>query len=837
MIKKGHRYMKKILNWIPIIIAVLAIFLVYLIFTQKDRKSAINVAEETLQYLKNGCIMYDNYSLGRESKDLMTIRSAAGVLTDYFGKTELTDEAWLTGYAENQNLTGIILTDQNGELLAESEAAEYGIWTDILKKKNILDIAQNARKTYAEHIKLEDSSYDYAIASAPQILGLILVYRDTVSSGEDDNDITLNMLVSGYNFDMDAAVIITDEDIIRSSNIPELPEGLALTECPVKEFDTSSWGQEHLIQLEYNGNLWYGGCSSYKNYQLYAFFPQNRLFNERTAMMGYTATFVIFFWFLLVMIRFRMARADMNKIQSQFRTIRAISSIYTSNILIQIDKREWEPIKLSEDMQIYLKESYDAEEMLQAVVKNSIAPKFWENYRKFADLTTMRERLGQKNSLEYDFMLKDGKWYSSMIIPQTRDESGNVVTILLVNRDISEEKKRELDGRQRLRYAMEQEQRANAVKTDFLRRMSHDIRTPINGIRGMVSISNHHLGNMQKQRECNEKILRASGFLLDLVNDVLDMNKLESGEIKLENRLFNMTELLQETADIIDTQAVEAGVAFVLNPYQGMHDWFVGSPLHFRQIIQNIMSNAVKYNREKGFVEVSCQEISNDGIWSEIKFTCVDTGIGMSREFQKHVFDPFAQEQSEARTRYAGTGLGLAIVKELVEQMGGKIEFSSEKGIGTVFIVTLKLKISSTIPEQEKKEKTPEKSIAGTRVLLVEDNDLNMEIAEFMLANANVQVVCAWNGQQAVELFEQSQQGEFDLILMDIMMPVMNGLTAAKTIRGMERKDAAEIPIIAMTANAFSDDIEQSREAGMNEHLSKPLDAQKLVEVIRKYIF
>ena len=257
---------------------------------------------------------------------MMTIRSAAGVLTDYFGKTELTDEAWLTGYAENQNLTGIILTDQNGELLAESEAAEYGIWTDILKKKNILDIAQNARKTYAEHIKLEDSSYDYAIASAPQISGLILVYRDTVSSGEDDNDITLNMLVSGYNFDMDAAVIITDEDIIRSSNIPELPEGLALTECPVKEFDTSSWGQEHLIQLEYNGNLWYGGCCSYKNYQLYAFFPQNRLFNERTAMMGYTATFVIFFWFLLVMIRFRMARADMNKIQSQFRTIRAISS-------------------------------------------------------------------------------------------------------------------------------------------------------------------------------------------------------------------------------------------------------------------------------------------------------------------------------------------------------------------------------------------------------------------------------------------------------------------------------------------------------------------------------
>lgn len=369
MIKKGHKYMKKILNWISIIIAVLAIFLVYLIFTQKDRKGAINVAEETLQYLKNGCIMYDNYSLGRESKDLMTIRSAAGVLTDYFGKTELTDEAWLTGYAENQNLTGIILTDQNGELLAGSEAAEYGIWTDILKKKNILDIAQNARKTYAEHIKLEDSSYDYAIASAPQISGLILVYRDTVSSGEDDNDITLNMLVSGYNFDMDAAVIITDEDIIRSSNIPELPEGLALTECPVKEFDTSSWGQGHLIRLEYNGNLWYGGCCAYKNYQLYAFFPQNRVFNERTAMMGYTATFIIFFWFLLVMIRFRMARADMNKIQSQVRTIRAISSIYTSNILIQIDKREWEPIKLSEDMQIYLKESYDAEEMLQAVVK------------------------------------------------------------------------------------------------------------------------------------------------------------------------------------------------------------------------------------------------------------------------------------------------------------------------------------------------------------------------------------------------------------------------------------------------------------------------------------
>lgn len=836
MIKKGHRYMKKILNWIPIIIAVLAIFLVYLIFTQKDRKSAINVAEETLQYLKNGCIMYDNYSLGRESKDLMTIRSAAGVLTDYFGKTELMDEAWLTGYAENQNLTGIILTDQNGELLAESEAAEYGIWTDILKKKNILDIAQNARKTYAEHIKLEDSSYDYAIASAPQISGLILVYRDTVSSGEDDNDITLNMLVSGYNFDMDAAVIITDEDIIRSSNIPELPEGLALTECPVKEFDTSSWGQEHLIQLEYNGNLWYGGCCSYKNYQLYAFFPQNRLFNERTAMMGYTATFVIFFWFLLVMIRFRMARADMNKIQSQFRTIRAISSIYTSNILIQIDKREWEPIKLSEDMQIYLKESYDAEEMLQAVVKNSIAPKFWENYRKFADLTTMRERLGQKNSLEYDFMLKDGKWYSSMIIPQTRDESGNVVTILLVNRDISEEKKRELDGRQRLRYAMEQEQRANAVKTDFLRRMSHDIRTPINGIRGMVEVGDYYKNDLVKQEECRKKIWEASGFLLELINEVLDMGKLESEEVILERRSFDFFQLFQEIRTVIEKQARERGINIVVHKYNVTHEDLIGSPVHVKRVVMNILTNAIKYNKNNGEICIEFNEIQKDDNTINIRFKCEDTGIGMSESFQKTIYEPFAQEKAGARTVYGGTGLGMSITKSLVEKMGGTISFESEQDVGTTFYIELPFQIDQNIKHEELKTKEIKKaSIKGVNVLLAEDNELNMEIAEFVLESAGANVIKAFNGKEALEIFKESKPGEIDIILMDVMMPVMDGLEAARYIRWSNKENARDIPIIAMTANAFTEDRRRVLEAGMNEHLAKPLESEVLIKTIANY--
>ncbi|MDO5346520.1 MAG: ATP-binding protein [Lachnospiraceae bacterium] len=397
----------------------------------------------------------------------------------------------------------------------------------------------------------------------------------------------------------------------------------------------------------------------------------------------------------------------------------------------------------------------------------------------------------------------------------------------------------ELEYQKKLEQAIREAEHANMAKTDFLRRMSHDIRTPINGIRGMIEIGNHFPEDVQKQQECREKIWETSGFLLDLVNDVLDMSKLESGNIQLEEVPFNLSDVLHEVSMLIEVQAKEHGLTFRTVQENGTHWNLIGSPLHLRQMFMNVLSNAVKYNKKNGSVSMSCREVSSDEETAVFEFVCADTGIGMGEDFQKRLFDPFAQEDGTVRTSYSGTGLGLSIVKALVERMNGSIRFDSEKGKGTTFYITLPFQIDKNPPV---KEEEPEEIPCETReleklpILLVEDNELNMEIAEFVLEEEGALVTKAWNGKEAVEIFEKSAPGTYPVILMDLMMPVMDGLEATRTIRNLPREDAATVAIIAMTANSFNDDVENCRKAGMNEHLSKPLDFGELAETIKKYI-
>ena len=385
--------------------------------------------------------------------------------------------------------------------------------------------------------------------------------------------------------------------------------------------------------------------------------------------------------------------------------------------------------------------------------------------------------------------------------------------------------------------AAEDARRANIAKTDFLRRMSHDIRTPINGILGMIAIAEHFPNDCKKQGECREKVKEAAGFLLDLVNNILDMNKLESGAIVLEHESFDLMEVLQEINNIVEMNAGLKRVKVSVDYNQIRHRYLIGSPLHLKQILQNIEGNAVKYNREGGSIFCTVSETACENNIVTYKFVCSDTGRGMSTEFLSHAFEPFAQEDNSARTAYMGTGLGLPIAKQLVEMMGGTIQVESEQNIGTTFTVLLPFEIDTAYENGETFQKSvPEGDISGVKVLLVEDNELNMEIAKFLLEHAGIKVTTAFNGKEAVDIFASSEENQFDLILMDVMMPVMDGLTATRKIRAMNRKDAGKIPIFAMTANAFSDDIEESRKAGMNEHLSKPLDEKKMMSMIRRYV-
>ena len=388
-----------------------------------------------------------------------------------------------------------------------------------------------------------------------------------------------------------------------------------------------------------------------------------------------------------------------------------------------------------------------------------------------------------------------------------------------------------------LLIAAKKAEAANEAKTEFLQRMSHDIRTPINGICGMVNMADHYADDMEKQKEYRTKVKEASNLLLELVNDVLDMSKLESGEIVLEEIPFNLNKIFMEVFVVIEQMAAEQNIRIKWEKKEITHCALIGSPGYVKRVMMNILSNAVKYNRENGHIYISCIEIpSEQPEMTTMEFVCQDTGIGMTEEFQKCVFEPFAQEHTGSRTKFAGTGLGMAISRKLVEKMDGTITFESEKGVGTTFVIRVPFKIDPDADKREEQKEVSEKSIKGLHILLAEDNELNMEIAEFMLQNEGADVTKAWNGQEAVELFRKSEPGEFDVILMDIMMPVMNGYEAAKTIRSLNREDAKTIPIIAMTANAFTEDRIKAKEAGMDEHVAKPVDMELLIKVIHRLV-
>lgn len=395
--------------------------------------------------------------------------------------------------------------------------------------------------------------------------------------------------------------------------------------------------------------------------------------------------------------------------------------------------------------------------------------------------------------------------------------------------------RQEREYQAQLKEAARRAESANRAKTEFLQRMSHDIRTPINGIQGMVEIGEYYKDDPEKQSECRRKIRESSRLLMELVNEVLDMGKLESGEIVLEERPFDLIALLDSVFILLEQSAAARGIRVDRRPRKVQHTALLGSPVHLKRLLMNIYGNAVKYNKDNGSITALCRELRTEGDTAWFEFICADTGIGMSEAFQKHLFEPFTQEHSTARSAYDGTGLGMPIAKALTDKMGGTIDFTSREGEGTTFRITLPFRIDSSgqMPQQETAPAVSD-ALRGMRILLAEDNELNMEIAEFMLQSAGAEVTEAHDGREAVELFRMSPSGHFDVILMDVMMPVLDGYQATGIIRASDRPDAG-VPIIAMTANAFVEDRQRAREAGMTEHLAKPLDQAMLVRTLQRW--
>ncbi len=379
----------------------------------------------------------------------------------------------------------------------------------------------------------------------------------------------------------------------------------------------------------------------------------------------------------------------------------------------------------------------------------------------------------------------------------------------------------------------ELEKVTNQAKANFLSSISHDIRTPLNGIVGMLDIINLHGDNAERLQDCLGKIRVSTQFLLNLTNDVLDLNEIESGKFLVINEPINLHRLAEDVEVLIRSRAEKAGITYYINHSRITHPDVLGSATHLNRILVNLITNAIKYNKENGEVWITIEEVSEKNGKGQYRFLVQDTGIGISEEFQRIVFNAFEQEYTDARTNYRGHGLGLTIVKQLVDKMGGTIELQSKKDEGSSFTVTLPMEIREVTEQEHREEKITD--LKGFQILLAEDNEMNIEIATILLTNAGAKIISAVNGRRAVEMFADSEPYSFDLILMDVMMPEMDGCEATRVIRSMDRPDAKTIPILAMTAGVFSEDIQRCREAGMNEHLAKPVDIKTLLRKVSKY--
>ena len=465
------------------------------------------------------------------------------------------------------------------------------------------------------------------------------------------------------------------------------------------------------------------------------------------------------------------------------------------------------------------------------VCRQLVAEEYQDAFFKFTDMRTLAERMKNEATIVLEYQMKDGNWHKLRFIEKKRDENGQLTHVLCVIRSISDAKKKE----QNLMYEVAEAKKDAALKFRFLSNMSHDIRTPVNGIMGMIDLANRYPEDMEMQQKCRDQIMKSSKYLVSIVSDILEMNKLETGDFSKQELTFDLAELLSKANMDKQIRAEEKDVDYVIDWENSdlRHICLKGNPVYLKKILDAVGDNAVKFTEPGGSVHVWCKERSADDERVVYEFGCTDNGIGMSEEFIPHACEMFSQENITSRSKYEGTGLGLAISKKMAESLGGTIKIKSQKNVGTTVLVTIPFKIGN--PEKLVKAEIPEDiSLEGKYVLVAEDNELNMEIVKFMLENNGVHVECAADGLEAARKFAESAPGYYDAIFMDIMMPNMNGWDAARKIRSMKRSDAGTIPIIAMSANALAEDIINSRISGMNQHLTKPLEEKKLVAAFKE---
>lgn len=671
---------------------------------------------DVVDYVATQSLSYDAFNSAYVTKNLIRVMEIAGEVARDIKRDGSVDNAALEQYADQFNVSALIVTDASGNLVSESstDGVDYESLATYLKEAPVLEVATHPLKSYTARITLADDSVaDIGCVTRQDGEGIVISVRHQSAKAVASNTLKLQSLLDGYETIDSGNIVIENDGKVVATNAVE-PTVLGVFDLPATDAiivdeikDRCLPGKVRLVNV--NGEWYLGTYGKAQKFYVYTYASAQRYFEVVAAV--------------------------------------------AAGVLV----------------------------LYSGVVATVVMVRRRADRRRLADL------------------LQQERGYGDKLAKAAREASS-----------------------------------ANSAKTEFLRRMSHDLRTPINGIRGMVEVGNANADDLQKQTECRSKIWTASGLLLDLANEALDMSRLESGQISLDLVPTNLVALNYEVRDILERQAEERLVTIICDQQALDHPYVRASVTHLKRLLANIAGNAVKYNRRGGYVRMTCREEEPvDGI-SVYEYTIADNGIGMSEEFQQHIYEPFTREKQQVEGALSGTGLGVSIAKQLVELMGGTMSFTSVLGQGTTFTIRLPFERckQSEIPQTVSVDAGDDDTLQGLRVLLVEDNDLNAEIAQFTLDRAGAIVAYVKDGESAVETFAASAPHEYDVVLMDIMMPGIDGLEATRQIRALDREDAATTPIIAVSANAFADDRRLSREAGMNAHLSKPVSAQELVEAL-----
>lgn len=816
-----------------VLLSVLGLWLIWNHLTDECLSEASRTADTILSRMRTRSIDHSLQENNDEVKSLVRLLDKTRELNYREKDVKVLAESALADYVKDQRLTGAVILNSRLEPVLYEVGDGLFPWQTVVQRVFVKNILTYPFKQFASREAFGDIGfYDYGVVARHNSAGLVMTW---VKKKPGQFGVVSKDIYPGDTFAMDSLVFVVRNGRIVSTNL-EGWNGQLQQKCPFLSVPTG-----HLAAYDFNlhdvqGEKWYGRFTQVKGHQVFVLIPEAPLFEFRKKQFGEVLFGFILMLGLLALVRMRTGQRYVQELQTQFDTIQGISSIYISTYLVRIPENSVQLLKSTAEIRQIYHPGIQATDFFRTHLNTVIAPSCIAEALAFFNIETLGYRLASASKLETKLQLKNGRWIRVMAIPQTRNKSGTLTACLLTSRDITEEEQHEVAVQKQLREAAEAAKSAAVAKVQFLRHMSHDVRTPINGIRGLVEVARRAPNDVQRQAYCREKIWIISGTLLELVNDVLDMSKLDSGGERLECVSFNISELMDEL--VVTTQPIADKQGVVIKRRMEGSWWrVIGSRKHLRRICINLVFNAVKFTPAGGSVTIGCRTISAGSGHITLEFSCRDTGRGMSKEFQKHIFEPFMQEDSNAaRTTYQGTGLGLVITKQLVQLMGGSIDFVSELGRGTTFTVRIPLKTDDSVPV--KTEDEPEfrlKDLKGMRVLLAEDNEINREIAHCFLSDAGVEVTEVTNGEEAVKKFEETAPGTFDLVLMDIMMPLVDGLEATRRIRALPRSDAAAIPIVAMTANVFDDDIEECIRAGMNKHLSKPLDCEKLFRVLSVY--